>query len=259
MANNRNMVLETVAILFLVTRDDFPQPRRATSEPNEHVYGMLRMLLREFTVVDVNDLVNKIRLKMNAIFGGNLVVDRSNTIKGYSGTLPDFLASSWAGNMEELTAGPVHVDLESLAVNQLWNKVSQMFKMVNSVMMPFLKLYGVEEGHGLSPFASNIDDPNELAQKITDFFKTPKRDPRDRAPSADVAGSENDVENDGDDVDVVVNGEVSDDYVEAFVKSMLQMDQDTDEIGDATESSTITDDSVMGMFCYIICYSLCSN
>ena len=124
--------------------------------------------------------------------------------------------------MEELTAGPVHVDLESLAVNQLWKRVSQIFKMVNGVMMPFLKLYGVEEGHGLSPFASNIDDPNELAQKITDFFKTPKRDPRDRAPSADVAGSKNDVENDGDDVDVVVNGEVSDDYVEAFVKSMLQ-------------------------------------
>ena len=170
LANKRNMVLETTAILFLVTRDDFPQPRRGTSEPNEHTYGMLRMLLREFTVVDVNDLVNKIRLKMNAIFGGNLVVDRSNTMKGYTGTLPDFLASSRAGNMEELTAGPVHVDLESLAVNQLWNKVSQMFKMVNSVMMPFLKLYGVEEGHGLSPFASNIDDPNELAQKITDFF-----------------------------------------------------------------------------------------
>ena len=67
------------------------------------------------------------------------------------------------------------------------------------------------------------------------------------------------MDNDGDNVDVVVNGEVSDDYVEAFVKSMLQMNQDTDEIGDATESSTITDDSVMGMFCYIICYSLCSN
>ena len=134
LANKRNMVLETVALLFLATRDDYPQPRRGMSEPNEHTYGMLRMLLREFTVVDVNDRVNKIRLKLNSVFQGNLVVGRSNTWKGYQGTLPDFLASSQAGNSELLPAGPVHVDLAFTAVNQLWEEVSRIIKTVNSDM-----------------------------------------------------------------------------------------------------------------------------
>ena len=66
------------------------------------------------------------------------------TLKGYAGTLPDFLASSQAGSMEEFVAGPVSVDLNYDAKTQL----------VQSVMVPFLKLFGVEEGHGLSPFAS---------------------------------------------------------------------------------------------------------
>ena len=130
LANKRNMVLETVAIMFLVTRDDFPQPRRGTSEPNEHTYGMLRMLLREFTVADVNDLVNKVRLKINSLFRGNLVIDRSKSMKGYAGTLPDFLASSQVGSMEEIVAGPVSVDLNYDAKTQLWEEVNRVMRLV---------------------------------------------------------------------------------------------------------------------------------
>ena len=147
------------------------------------------MLLREFTVVDVNDLVNKVRLKMNAIFGGDLAVDRSNTIKGYSGTLPDFLASSQAGSMEEIVAGPVSVDLNYDAKTQLWGEVNKVMRLVQSVMVPFLKLFGVEEGHGLSPFALDMEDPSDLIEKITKFFKPPKRDPRDKVPSRSAAES----------------------------------------------------------------------
>ena len=258
MANKRNMVLETVAILFLVTRDDFPQPRRATSEPNEHVYGMLRMLLREFTVVDVNDLVNKIRLKMNSLFRGNLVADRSNAMKGYLGTLPDFLANSQAGSLEDLPAGPVNVDLEFDAVTQLWDQVAKIFKLVKSIMLPFLKLHGVDEGHGLSPFASDFENPSDLAQKISDFFKPAKRDMRDNAPSANVVENEEEDESvDGDDRD----GEISDSYVEEFVKSMLEMDLESDDNGDGTsiESNTGNNDSIMGTFCQIVCHSSCFN
>ena len=39
MANKQNMLLETVEILFFITRDDVFQTRQNTSECNEHTFG----------------------------------------------------------------------------------------------------------------------------------------------------------------------------------------------------------------------------
>ena len=58
--NKRNMLLEAIAVLFLCPRDDIIQLVRATSEANEHTYGMLRQILREFTVEQLIYLVNKV-------------------------------------------------------------------------------------------------------------------------------------------------------------------------------------------------------
>ena len=164
--------------------------------------------------------------------------------------LPDFLASSQAGNSELLPAGPVHVDLAFTAVNQLWEEVSRIIKTVNSVMVPFLKLYGVEEGHGLSPFASGIDSPSDLIDKITEFFKPPKRDPRDKAPSIADVGCQDD-EDEHHDNSVTQkqddNGGILDIYVTEFVKSLLQMDIEQEESNDtALNPNTGDDGTLMG-------------
>ena len=129
----------------------------------------------------------------------------------------------------------------------------RVMRLVQSVMVPFLKLFGVEEGHGLSPFASNIEDPSDLIEKITEFFKPPKRDPRDKVPSGSAAEAgqqdyepEYQNEHDNDDDPAVTggsgHGEISDAYVEEFVKSMLQLDMEDDD------NSGTDDDSVMGKF-----------
>jgi hypothetical protein len=59
LANKRNMLLEGIAILFLCPRADVVQLRRVTSEANEHTYGSLRQLLREFTVEQLIYLVQQ--------------------------------------------------------------------------------------------------------------------------------------------------------------------------------------------------------
>ena len=64
-------------LLFLVLRSDVPNIRRATSEPNEHFDGSLREILREFKVDELMRLVNKLMLKVNTMFKGNLVLRRS--------------------------------------------------------------------------------------------------------------------------------------------------------------------------------------
>jgi hypothetical protein len=66
--NLRNELLEVIAVMFLAARSDVSQLRRCTSEANEHTYGHLRQILREFSVEQLIRLVDKVMLKTNAIF-----------------------------------------------------------------------------------------------------------------------------------------------------------------------------------------------
>ena len=81
----------------------------------------------------------------------------------------------------------------------MWEEVKGVIEVVNSWMMPFLKLFGVEVGNGLSPFAVDIDTPSDLLALIDQFFKPPKRDMRGNTTLDDKIME----------VDVEVDGEVS--------------------------------------------------
>ena len=126
MANKRNIVLETVGFMFLVTRADVWLHILLPSESNEHTYGGWRQLLREFTM-DMEQLIRivwKHYVKLNAIFKSNLVTARSgSSFSGYAHTFPQFLAALRGGASND-TAGPVTVDLDSdiAAVDQLWER-----------------------------------------------------------------------------------------------------------------------------------------
>ena len=88
------------------------------------------------------------------------------------------------------------MDLALTAVTQLWPEVSKTIQSATSVMIPFLKVFGVTEGNGLSPFARDIESPEELIQMVTQFFKRPPRDPRDNASATQSATDDNEDEGD---------------------------------------------------------------
>ena len=91
MANKRNMLLETVGLMFLIPRSDVSHPRRVTSECNEHTYGIWRTVLREFNMEQLLRIIGKSDIRTNAIFESNLVTHRSKSaFKGYHQTFPDF-------------------------------------------------------------------------------------------------------------------------------------------------------------------------
>ncbi len=79
MINKRNMLLESIGMLFLVTRKDVSQPRRTTSECNEHTFWMYRMMLRDFNIEQLICIVNKCKIRIDAMFESNLVISRSMT------------------------------------------------------------------------------------------------------------------------------------------------------------------------------------
>lgn len=223
--NKRNMLLEAIAVLFLCPRDDVVQLRRATSEANEHTYGMLRQILREFTVEQLIYLVNKVNKITKAIYEGGLVPPVND--KGYQATLEEYVKIVKEASTKMPKGGPIEVDLSSPAVNQLWDSVRRIMNTTSSALRPFLKLLGVVEGNGLTPFASHIETTNQLLKMVKDYFKPPKRDLRGFTSINEVTNME-DVEtfsddDDGDEVNANVNvREVPHDVLVSFMQDIAE-------------------------------------
>jgi hypothetical protein len=91
-------------------------------------------------------------------------------------------------------------------VDQLWDEVEGVIALVNSWMIPLLKLFGAEEGNGISPFAVAIKSPSELLALVNRFFRPPKRDKRGTSSLVEENEDEDevnmDLEGDGDEEDV---------------------------------------------------------
>ena len=62
---------------------------------------------------------------------------------------------------------------------------------VISWMLPFLKLFGIVERNGLSPFATSFNSPYDLSNAVKWFFCAPKADMRgSTSTNANVANEE---------------------------------------------------------------------
>ena len=162
--NKRNMCPENIGSLFLFPCSDVSEGRRLTSDPNEHIYGMRRMILCEFNMEQLIRIFQKNNLRMECIFEIDITVSRLNkTFKGYQSTLSDFNKSLKRGLS---TSGPVihdyfhwmricnfvspiivllytqvKVDLERPPVEHIWPEMMGIILAVNAWMVPFLKTF----------------------------------------------------------------------------------------------------------------------
>ncbi len=163
MPNKRNMLLETIACLFLFPHRDVFQGQRLTSEANEHTYGLWRMILREFNMEQLIRIVQKAIVKNDAMFESNFDAFRSNTMKGYPSGLQEFIKNMQNGSS---SSGPIDIDLTKPAVDQLWDTVQGILSFGTNLMQPFLKVFGSEVGNGLSPFAVDIETPGFVKERF---------------------------------------------------------------------------------------------
>jgi len=258
LANKRNMLLETIAILFLVPRSDVCQPRRTTSEPNEHTFSGWRSVKQNFDCSQLEGIQNKANIRNNAIFESNLVTSRSIcTNSGYRSSYPEFVAAMKSGSSR---SGPIDVDLNLPAVTQLFGSVQKVMNQVNSLMVPFLARFGVDESNGMSPLLlDTINSPADIKSIIEDYFRPPTRDIRDFPPadetgdaiSADATENSDDDDDDDDDDEVDTPIDNSADTTNKIVNLVSNFIQDTAEINNSTtndanelnkETETATDD-----------------
>ena len=97
--------------------------------------------------------------------------------------------------------------------------------MASEKMPPFIKLFGVVDGNGLSPFASEILTTQELLQLTKELFQPPKHDLHG-INAADGEVEEEVYVNDSDENDNIVKNagdtELSPNVVEAFMKDIAE-------------------------------------
>ena len=73
LANKQNTVAETLVVIFLVSRGDTPNHWHLTPDLAEHTFGSTRVIIREPTVNEMTELVEKIELNLKAMYESNLV------------------------------------------------------------------------------------------------------------------------------------------------------------------------------------------
>jgi hypothetical protein len=152
-----------------------------TSEANEHTYGCWRVIQSDFTLEQLIGIVDKSKIRSDAIYSSGLVTARGNsTLKGYLSTFREFVENLKSAAAKKPPGGPVNVDVNEKAVDQLWDEVQGVINAVNAWMIPFLGIFGIEEGNGLTPLtATKFNRPGDLSAFINDYFKPPPKDSRD--------------------------------------------------------------------------------
>ena len=204
------------------------------------------MMQREFNIDQLIGIVDKSNIKVEALYESNLVTSRTHTnFKGYQATFPEFLAAMKSGSIGA-TAGPVEVDLDIAPVNQLWEEVSGVIAVTNAWMTPFLRLFGVEAGNGLSPFATDINSPSDLRVMIAQFFRAPRRDRRgNNNIDGDVPGDvEDEVDMDVEDEIVEeVNGAVGLLPISVITNHVTEIQQADEEGDESDDDVTVVEEN----------------
>lgn len=139
--NRRNLITETIALVFAMARSDVSKPRYLTTECNEHIFGGWRGERREATTQECTEIEQKRRNKIDAVYASNLKVSRDPK-KGYAATFSTFVDAAQATTGVE--GGPVDVTSTSdAAVDLLWVEVQPIINAVSEKMIPLLDRFDV--------------------------------------------------------------------------------------------------------------------
>lgn len=188
LANKRNIVTETLSMVFLMARSDVQRPRYLTSEPAEHTFGGWRGKKREARMIECLEIEDQRCRKTDAIFESNLAVSR-NSQKGYQSTWPQFVEASRSDRARETPQGGEatvnHGDVRAVA-EQLWMTVRPINNNCTSHMKPFLRRLGVEVEE-MSPFCRDFHTTAELLLVYEKFIGSLASDTSDEDDEDDAS------------------------------------------------------------------------
>jgi len=243
--------LTPTAILFIVMRADVPKPRFVTSEPAEHMFGQLRQMIREFTVAEFAQLVEKLirRLEMMCKHGFRPSRDPQ---KGYTASFEDYFLQSLLPVIDELSKGAVNITNDGdFVAKQMWRDVSKIISFSSKNMVKLFDVLGAAKDE-MSPFCrsfTSLDDlRDEFIRYLPNTFTYDAKVPGNAADE-NVPQEEDEDGNsgEGDDANRVVN--VVADRIRRFAEEMRgQQDVvvvDDDDDDDSEEYDPSPNDTVV--------------
>ena len=147
----RNIVAEVIAFVFIVLCSDMPNPRHATSEPAEHMFGNMRQQIREFTILECSQLIEKLLRRLRLMFKNNLRPSRDPQY-GYQATYREYFDYS-LGVVEGVLDGTVDLTFDGgvAVAEQLWDVVKSIISFSNGLMVDLFENLGVQKAEFL-PF-----------------------------------------------------------------------------------------------------------
>ena len=72
----KNLISEAVPFVFIVLQADVTKPGLATSESAEHIFGMCRTIIREFTTMEFTQIIEKLTPRLSLMFSSDLKSSR---------------------------------------------------------------------------------------------------------------------------------------------------------------------------------------
>ena len=207
----RNIVTETIGLIFLFARKDVMFPRYCTEEPCEHVFGGWRQEKREATIIELVQIEEKRRRKLEAIYKGDLKINRSRK-KGYQATFEDFVTFNKT-EKDSVHKNKGFQGSSHTIVDLLWSDVSKIINSCSNHMKKFLDMFGVDEV-SLSPFCKEFKSREELLKEYIEYCP--------KTFSYEIQGSNNDTgENSNDGI------MMEDRNIEEYINSSLRELVDT--------------------------------
>ena len=162
----RNIVSETISNVFLALRSDVIKLHSCTSEPAEHGFGNIRKIFREFDCADFCSLSDREQIRLNQMFAGNLKAAKE--IHGYGATFEDYIEALKAQGLE---GGPCMINYSDNAApvaEQLWPHVKKIIDQAERMIVPLLRLIGVDQGE-MSPFCKSFETTKELLRAYISY------------------------------------------------------------------------------------------
>ena len=147
---------------------DITKPELATSEGEEHTFGMLRTIVREFNTMQFIQLIEKKTRRLNLIFRNGFSTSRDPQ-KGYAATFTKFIDLS-RDEIPPVMDGTVEINRDgSPVVEQLWDMVSNAMAFASSPVVPILKNVGVTSEER-SPFCLTFSNQTDLREEFIAYL-----------------------------------------------------------------------------------------
>ena len=162
---------------FLILRHNVTKPHRVTSEPSEHSIAHRRSFVREFTVLDLIQIINKMGRLLVSQFESNLLTVRNqNDTDGYAATVDNNIESIDNNDISRKITVKTSPEVISMleetmdwSVSQcLWPEARNCINLANKNMRQFLTSnFKVREFHPMIvTFDVTTIKPTELKDRL---------------------------------------------------------------------------------------------